>query len=140
MTVIIDAYWTPEGEKFWTAAARDFFHQKNADDLLYIIQTVLYKKKINFPHLLYLSSKGIGVSIDEHSLYVLDADRDDDYKDSKDVFVFIGEMESTPISFSEYALLMGYLCELYIKHFPEDMDSILDLKKKIEDRYRSLSN
>ncbi|MFY3152468.1 hypothetical protein ACOTF6_29645 [Achromobacter xylosoxidans] len=106
----------------------------NYEDLYELIKASIARGRTSFPALIYDASRGVGFSVSEGFFYSLDQDWDDP-KDFNEVSFFLGEMETSSISVSDYVVLMKIAASVYSAFFPGEASGVLKSAKKLEERY-----
>ena len=96
------------------------------------LKVIFEEKKITFPALLKKAEDGEGFSVLEKFICDLDSEIDSPEEKGNVIFVF-GEMDIF-LPVSSYLHLIGVASDFYIKHHPEDKQSIMDSLKKINER------
>lgn len=106
----------------------------NYEDLYELIKASIARGRASFPALIYDASRGGGFSVSEGFFYSLDQDWDDP-KDFNEVSFFLGEMETSSISVSDYVFLMKIAASVYSAFFPDEASGVLKSAEKLEERY-----
>lgn len=104
------------------------------EDLYELITASIARGKTSFPALIYDASKGVGFSVSEGFFYSLDQDWDDP-KDFNEVSFFLGEMETSSISVSDYVFLMKIAASVYSAFFPSEGNGVLKSVERLGERY-----
>lgn len=120
----------------WLESLKDSFASTGLDyeDLYELIEASIERGKISFPAFIYDASRGVGFSVSEGFFYSLDQDWDDP-KDFNEVSFFLGEVETSSISISDYVFLMKTAANVYSAFFPKEGGGVLRSAEKLEERY-----
>lgn len=120
----------------WLKRLKESFDSTGLDykDLYELIKASITRGRTNFPAFIYDASHGVGFSVSEGFFYSLDQDWDDP-EEFNEVSFFLGEMETSSISVSDYVSLMKIAADVYSNFFPDDRGSVLRSAERLEERY-----
>lgn len=105
----------------WLKKIEGYLAENKGEDLFYLISTMLFENRKDFIHFLMDASNGIGTVVHEGLECVLDSNLDG----LSEVTFYVGEIESSSISFDEFVVLMSIISNAYIVEFPDETNDIL---------------
>lgn len=125
---MVDVPWLDALKKAFVSTGLDY------EDLYALIETSIIREKTNFPAFVYDASHGFGFTVSEGFSYSLDQNWDDP-ESFNEVSFFLGEMETSSISVSDYVSLMKIAADIYSAFFPDEGNGVLRSAERLEERY-----
>lgn len=123
---------------FWLTRLREGFEATGKDflDFYDLIEAALVRRKTDFPMLLHSASNGYGCAAGEGFFYALDQNWDDP-SDFSGVSFYIGEMETSVMTVSDFVALMELAAKVYITAHSDEEDRLLASIERLRFRYGS---
>ncbi|RON30072.1 MULTISPECIES: hypothetical protein [Pseudomonas] len=120
----------------WLKKVREVFGSSGLEyeDLYGLMEAAIIREKTNFPAFLYEASRGFGFCVGEGYFYCLDQDWDEP-KEFDEVSFFLGEVETSSISVSDYISLMGMAADVYSNYAPDEKKGVLSSVERLKERY-----
>lgn len=106
----------------------------DSEDLYALLEASIVTEKINFPAFIYDASHGFGFTVSEGFSYSLDQNWGDP-ESFNEVSFFLGEMETSSISVSDYVSLMKIAADIYSAFFPHEGNGVLRSAERLKERY-----
>jgi hypothetical protein len=108
-------------------------------DFFYLLSSAIVERKTSFTGFLSDASRGVGFNVREGLFYLLDQDWDEPSK-FNEVSFFIGDVESSSISVSEFVRALEVAALTYVKEFNDEKDMVLNCLLKLKLRYSAFLN